>query len=179
MRRLAERRLDAPAATAKAGAVLAAHRPPSAIEPGPMGGSPFSFVRFVQPVLDRHCVKCHSGQDPNGKADLTAERFKPFIRSYVSLTRSASLVPRYPARNGVQVTPPGGKIGALGSGLLRMLLAGHPTDRTKGGPVKLTDDGIRRLAALIDLNAVFYGSCSPADNAEELLGRAIPMPEIQ
>jgi hypothetical protein len=81
-------------------------------------------------------------------------------------------VPRYPMRNQVQVTQPGGQIGAAGSGLLKMLRAGHHH-------VKLTDDDLRRLAAWIDCNAVFFGSYDPAENAAELRGEAIPMPKLQ
>jgi len=45
---------------------LAIRRPPSDIQPwhGPVRG--FAFHREVQPVLDRHCVRCH-----NGSASLT------------------------------------------------------------------------------------------------------------
>ena len=37
--------------------VMAMRRPPSAIDPGPLGGQPFSYPRFVQPVLDRQCPR--------------------------------------------------------------------------------------------------------------------------
>ena len=151
---------------------LAASRAPSKIEPGPLGGTPFSYVRFVQPILNRHCVTCHGGAKPEKGLDLTSARSGAFTISYASLTKSPSLVPRFPARNQIQVTEPGGKIGALGSTLMRQLRAGHKD-------VKLTDTELRALAAWIDLNAVFYGSCDPADNAKELTGEPIPMPEIQ
>ena len=41
---------------------LAATRPPAEIQPwyGPPRG--FAFRREVQPVLDRHCIRCHNGQ---------------------------------------------------------------------------------------------------------------------
>jgi cytochrome c553 len=145
---------------------LAAKRPPSRIEPGPMGGAPFSFIRFVQPVLDKNCVTCHGGDKTEKGINLKR------THSYQSLTKSPRLVPRYAARNQVQITPPGGQNAALGSGLIKMLRAGH-------NDVKLSDDEMRRLAAWIDMNAVFLGSCSPADNAKELKGEPIDMPEIQ
>jgi len=28
------------------------------------------FTKVVQPVLDKHCVKCHSGPTPKGAMDL-------------------------------------------------------------------------------------------------------------
>ena len=50
-------------------AALAARKRPADIEPwhGPARG--FSFVREVQPVLDRHCVACHDGTVA-GRADF-------------------------------------------------------------------------------------------------------------
>ena len=51
--------------------LAALRRAPSAIDPGPLGGRPFSYVEVVQPVLDRHCVKCHGGEKPDGGIDLT------------------------------------------------------------------------------------------------------------
>ena len=137
-----------------------------------LGGTPFSYVRFVQPILDRNCIKCHGGEKTEKGVNLTAAKSGAFTASYVSLTKSPILVPRFVARNQIQVTEPGGKIGALGSTLMRQLRAGHKT-------VTLTDAELRTLAAWIDLNAVFYGSCDLADNAKELRGEPIAMPEIQ
>jgi hypothetical protein len=59
---------------------LAMQRKPSAITPwyGPARG--FSFVREVQPVLDRYCVGCHDGrQTPEGTVvmDLRADGIWP------------------------------------------------------------------------------------------------------
>ncbi len=41
-------------------ALLAASRPPSKITLGPPGSWPLSFDHLVQPLLNRHCVECHS-----------------------------------------------------------------------------------------------------------------------
>ena len=151
---------------------IALHRQPSKIDPGKLGGRPFSFVRMVQPVLDRHCVSCHNGKKTDGNIDLTANPVKGFTQSYWSLTRDARLVPRFAARNQIQTTPPGGKYGALGSRLLKILRAGHYK-------AALSDEELRTLAAWIDCNAVFYGSYDPADNARELRGEKIDMPALQ
>jgi cytochrome c553 len=142
---------------------LAAAHPPARIEPGPLGGAPFSYNRFVQPILDRRCVSCHGGEKPAKGLNLTRNQ---------SYTPLSAFVPRYPARNQIQVTEPGGKLGALGSVLLQKLRAAHEK-------IGLTDEEMRTLAAWIDLNAVFFGSFDPADNAKELRGEAIAMPAIQ
>jgi hypothetical protein len=48
----------------------AAQRLPSALLPPPWGDRPVNFLRDVQPVLDRHCVRCHSGLKPAGGLDF-------------------------------------------------------------------------------------------------------------
>jgi hypothetical protein len=115
--------------------------------------------------------------------DLTGTPERGFTRSYwslcgdpadfpKSLAAGTALVPRFVQRNQVQVTPPGGRYGALGSRLMKMLRDGH-------NHVKLSDSEVRRLAAWIDCNAVFYGAYDPAAQAEQLAGKAIPAPKIQ
>ena len=66
---------------------LALRRPPSAIIPGPDGTRPFSYVRLVQPVLDRHCVACHDGRPGPGKSRLalTGQPLGKFTQSYENL----------------------------------------------------------------------------------------------
>ena len=136
-------------------------------------------------MLDQHCVRCHSGPDAKKGIVLTGEPLNGFTRSYVSLavTRLADqdpgsqpvadpLVPRFAQRNQIQMTPVGGGHGALGSRLMKMLRAGHKD-------VKLSDADLRRLAAWIDCNAVFYGSFDPAEQARQLAGERLAMPEIQ
>ena len=164
------------------GLVAAARRPPSAIDPGELGGRPWSYVRVVQPVLDKRCVRCHGGGQapPPKKIDL---RGSPggFPPSYRSLT-AGDLVPRFRARNRIQVTPPGGGMGSPGSKLMRMLLAGHPGQADPAGlgrKVKLSRDDLARLAAWIDMNATFYGAYSRDEVARQLRGEDLPMPQIQ
>ncbi len=179
-----EDRMSAP--IRDAAAVVAMRRAPSPIDPGPLGGRPFSFVEVVQPVLDRHCTRCHGGEKTEGKIDLTAKPEGAFTRSYVALcgdrnfwaegtnpkNAAEALVPRFGARNQVQRTPPGGMYGALGSRLIGLLRQGHYE-------AKLAPDEFRRLAAWIDLNAIFYGVNDPACQARQLRGEAVGMPEIQ
>ena len=50
---------------------IAVRRAPSEITPPSWGDATVGFPRFVQPVLDRHCVSCHGGQTPKGELDLT------------------------------------------------------------------------------------------------------------
>ena len=177
-----EHRMTAPPAKH----ALALRRPASPIDPGPWGGRPFCFVEVVQPVLDQHCVRCHGGEKTEGKIDLTATPSGHYTRSYVALcgdrdfwgagtnprNAAEALVPRFGARNQVQITPPGGAYGALGSRLIRLLRQGHYESQ-------LADDDYRRLAAWIDLNAIFYGVNLPEDQARQLRGELVAMPQVQ
>jgi hypothetical protein len=180
-----EPRMSSPPAGARL--PMALGRPPSPIEPGRFGGRPFSFVEVVQPVLDKQCVRCHGGEKTDGGVDLTGTPHQGFTKSYWALCQgpnewqkmvgqpelvAESLVPRYYQRNQIQVTPLGGKYGALGSRLIKLLRDGHED-------VQLDADELERLATWIDLNAIFYGVYLPEDQARQLAGQQVPMPEIE
>jgi len=47
------------------------------------------FPTDVQPVLDKHCVKCHGAKDPKGKLNLTGEMTELFSVAYESLCHKA------------------------------------------------------------------------------------------
>ncbi|MCY2993145.1 MAG: hypothetical protein NTY19_35465 [Planctomycetota bacterium] len=73
-----EHRMSAPPQTA--GVPLALRRPPSPLDPGELGGRPFSFIEAVQPILDRHCVRCHGGEKTEKGVDLSAKPFNGFTQ---------------------------------------------------------------------------------------------------
>ena len=167
-----EPRLHAPA---PAGARLAMRRPPSYIEPAPDGSNPLSFPRLVQPVLDRHCARCHSGPEPRGGIDLTAEPDGAFTRAYAALARrvpfSAWSGGDFQKANSEPMTYPG-RFGARASPLMEKLLAGH-----RG--VSLDADDIARLTTWMDANALFYGTFDPADQARQRRGERIAGAAVQ
>jgi hypothetical protein len=180
-----EHRMSSP--PSDAGALLALRRAPSTIEPGDFGGRPFGFVEVVQPVLDKHCLGCHGGGKTEGNLDLTGQPHQGFTRSYVSLCgtpeqwtwrgfdpkqTAAQLVPRFVQRNQIQTTPPGGQYGARGSRLIRLLKEEHEE-------IQLSPEEMRRVAAWIDLNAIFYGVYDAAGQARQLAGQRVAMPGIQ
>ena len=68
--------------------LMALGRKPSKIEPGPWDGRPFSYVEVVQPLLDKHCVRCHGGEKTEADLDLTGTPHQGFTRSYWSLCGS-------------------------------------------------------------------------------------------
>lgn len=70
------------------GATLALRREAStpAPQPGePSGCRTLDYMADVQPVLNRHCVECHSGAEPKAGLDLSGELTEFFCRSYENL----------------------------------------------------------------------------------------------
>lgn len=85
----------------------AAVRDASVPAPGPEGTRPFSYIRLVQPVLDRHCIRCHRPEGKAAKLPLTGEfasQKAAFTRSYETLARK-SLVPWFDSVNGGEWIP--------------------------------------------------------------------------
>ncbi len=152
---------------------IAFSKPASRLIATPESGRPFGFVETVQPILDAHCVRCHGGEKSEGNLDLS-RRFEEngYTVSYRSLCENAEWVPHFAERNQIQQTAPGGRIGARGSELIRLLRQGHEG-------VELSAEEIRLLGTWLDLNAVFYGDYDPALIPHQRKGEPIPMPERQ
>ena len=159
-----------PPASASEPVAMALRRPPSTITPGPDGCLPFSYPLLVQPVLDRHCVKCHSAERPkeeSGGIVLTGEPEAAFSKSYNALV---SHVP-YRDSGGPPRTLPD-QYGARGSKLTTLLVEGHHD-------VKLAEQDWERLITWMDTNALFYGTFSHEDQARQLRGERIQGPELE
>jgi hypothetical protein len=58
-------------------------------QPGDTGARTVHYALDVQPILDRHCVGCHGGENPKGELALNRER----------LSRSVKGI-RYPGKGG-------------------------------------------------------------------------------
>ncbi len=71
---------------------LAMSRAPRPIEPPPWGDESVSFPRFVRPVLDQYCAKCHAGDgEARQVVDLTQRPgFLSFDETYMLLTGNPS-----------------------------------------------------------------------------------------
>jgi hypothetical protein len=172
-----EPRLSAPAVTITM--PLAARRPASTIMPGPDGSNPLSYPILVQPVLDNHCVRCHSGAKPAGPKDapvvLTGEPAGRYTTSYNALIERVSYSSwgrgSFPDGNSEPLAQPG-FFGSKGSALIRMLLAGHHD-------VKLDADEFDRLVTWIDANALFYGTFFPEEQAKQQRGERIAGPGLE
>ncbi len=147
-----ERRHDAPRNSA--GGVTALRRPPSEIVPDADGSNPFSYPRLVQPVLDKHCVYCHSKHPEAPDLRGGGEGWSP---SYQSLAKNHGFYFNVfngsfndPAPIGGPHTIPG-QFGAKASKLFTMLENGHHD-------VQLTDEELHRITLWLDCNSEFYGA---------------------
>jgi hypothetical protein len=140
----------------------ALRRPPSKLQPDVEGSNPFSYVRLVQPVLDRHCAACHmekkaidlGGARFSAGTDKRQKSFECFTRSYMNLA------PKYgfwfDSVLGCSIGPRGGartvagRFGARAAPLLALLDTGHHG-------VKLPPEDFHRLTLWLDCNSDFYG----------------------
>ncbi|MCP5526518.1 MAG: hypothetical protein H7A47_06885 [Verrucomicrobiales bacterium] len=160
-----EHRMTAPASAALPQAL---RRAPSRIAPGPDGSLPFSYPRLVQPVLDRHCVRCHDGQEPD-RPVLTGEPEGAFTKSYNALVSRVSFSAwNRPDQNLEPLTEPL-RFGASASPLVALLDGGH-------GEVRLSSADEERLYTWIDANALFYGTFDVAEQGKQLAGRMVAGP---
>ncbi len=63
---------------------LAQQRPPTALSPPPWGTESIGYERFVQPVLDQYCRRCHSANgEVAEKPDLTLRPGPGFFKEHV------------------------------------------------------------------------------------------------
>ena len=162
------------------GKSLAAQRPAAPLKEPSWGAKDgFSYLRVVQPVFDRHCIKCHSGEKGAPEPELTGDRTDYFCVSYENLARLGT-----GAESGGDVGPDMARFGrnpytswiptlncleenilwitpkfwgSPASLLSRVVASGHP-DRGGKPRVKLTDDERLRIHLWIDLNVPFYGT---------------------
>ena len=61
-------------------------RAPSTITPNKGVPDIFDFPRDIQPILDKHCIKCHNSKKQNAGVILTGGRGPIFSTSYFTLT---------------------------------------------------------------------------------------------
>ena len=160
-------------------------RPPSM--PGPQPGEKTGqrtlyYAADVQPVLDKHCIKCHSdtdGKKPKGNLRLTGEDTRLFTVSYEQLTQGnlrsvkkkylAYVGENYPKTGNVKSVAPM-TLGSHSSLLVAIHAPGkvHLKDPAaaarakeladKHKDVKLTQAELIKITTWVDTNAQFYGS---------------------
>jgi hypothetical protein len=139
---------------------LALLRPPTPIVPEPEGSRPFSYVRLVQPVLDRHCVACHRQEEA---LDLSGAIEGPhgFSRSYTNLASGFGFY--YDSTNGSLHRPGrgGARTEAGRFGARAAKLTGYLDESHYG--VTLSEEEHRRIIVWLDANSEFLGAYENVD----------------
>ena len=148
---------------------LAMHQAPRTIgpQPGDAGPRPIHYPADVQPVLDKHCIRCHGGERPKGGLDLTGEMTEHFSRSYENLLRKGlvNFIQEWtgpaPDKGGPAYVGSGSMMhaaavppytyGSHKSRLIEVLRKGHNN-------VALPQEEFIKLVTWVDANAPFYGS---------------------
>ncbi len=139
----------------------------------------FSFVRDVQPILDTHCVRCHTGKNADGSKapfsllgnvtnspkglEINEKSGRTFSESYMNLTQYGNHDGRYARWIGIQEGPellPPYKSGAAKSPLIKMFrdengVVGGQDDAHKD--VHIDENALRTLALWIDLLVPYCG----------------------
>jgi hypothetical protein len=123
---------------------------------------PFSYTKEVQPVWDKHCVRCHDfGKDAGKQGVLAGDKELVFNASYVELLQhwgdAAALVNTV----GLGQAPinPAYAVGSHRSRLVELLRRGHQE-------VTLSPEEMDRVITWIDLGAPYYPdyACAHPDN---------------
>lgn len=149
--------------------IRAALRPASAIRPGPEGTRPFGYPRLIQPILDRHCVRCHDGSSgpETSPLVLTGVSEGRFTRSYENLKPFL----RWPSPDAV--TRPGA-VGADASPLSAIL-----TGQKHRKYMEVPNEDLRTIYLWLDAHVPFYGTYEEKDLQSQRLGLAVPPPSLQ
>lgn len=167
---------EGPGTTISPKQTQAMRRNASIIAPGPDGSRPLSFPRLVQPVLDRHCVRCHDGSRGEGRSNLSltgdARAKSPFSRAYDNLRPFVRWYEWGDNSIGGTVTRPG--FGGADSSALSKAL-----DDPTHAALKLPKDDLRRIYLWLDSNAPFYGTYGKSEQAAQKRGEPVPEPAAQ
>ncbi|MDA3925396.1 MAG: hypothetical protein PF904_11930 [Kiritimatiellae bacterium] len=78
-----EKKTDAP--QIEQASLMALARPASKVTPVPDVPYTIDFPTHIQPILDRHCVKCHNPDKPDGRITLSGDHGPCFSLSYINL----------------------------------------------------------------------------------------------
>jgi len=160
---------------------LAMKRPPSRLQPQPCdlkknGGddSPMQVIHYptdIQPIFDKHCVKCHGKQEkgePAGKLTLTGEVKGNYSTSYQELASkqlAGPIIPEFTSfrqgdrgnYNGAMLPPK--SLGCYKSVMMAMLTdKTHKKNARKDHSKRLNANELMILGRWVDSNYQFYGS---------------------
>jgi hypothetical protein len=131
--------------------------------PGPQPGEvtvprPVEFASDVQPVLDRHCVRCHSPGKEAAKLDFSGALTTYFSRSYETILSRRLIAcvqefvgPEPEAQKTNALPLPPRALGSHASRLITVLRGGRHE-------VELSREEMTRLVTWADANGPYYGT---------------------
>ncbi len=154
------RRASPPPLNARA--PMAMRRPPGRLKGSFAEPRLFNYISRVQPVFDKHCVRCHDfGKKAGKKLILAGDRTNTFNTSYNELWRKKYITAIGAGPSDIQ---PPYSWGSHASKLIDMIRKGH-------NDVKLTKAEFEIIVTWIDINAPYYPryDCAYPDN---LTGRS-------
>jgi hypothetical protein len=128
---------------------LALRREPRVPIPPPWGDRAISFLRDVQPVFDRHCVRCHGGLKPKGGLDFSGGLTARYNKAYDTIL-AHRLVARSNVGDDAKITP------ALAFGSHKSKLIAALRGKRHKKNVRLSRNDWLRLVTWIDLNAPYH-----------------------
>jgi hypothetical protein len=174
----ADRNYVSPTRVTSGGRSIAAARPAETLSLPSWGAEHgFSFARIVQPVLDKHCVRCHNGDSEKApQPELSGDRTDFFNVAYENLARLDSISATKSTdpvknkgnpytswittfngceKNILEIKPK--RWGSPASKLAEVVVSGH-LDANGKKRIQLTADEQLRIVMWIDLNVPFYGT---------------------
>lgn len=135
--------------------------------PGPQPGEksglrPLDYVADVQPIWNKSCIECHSGDNPKGGLNLSGDLTTFFNVSYENLVPERRQNPKDPNYLGWIIGEnhpkeqnahylPAKSLGSHTSRLMKMMNQGHQG-------IELTKEELVRISTWIDSNAQYYGT---------------------
>jgi len=165
------------------------------LTPPKWGVTGFRYDQVVQPVLDKHCIKCHNERKQPKGVDLTGDKTDFFSVSYDILARKGTQGENNFLNHGSPLGPNGDAVrgmspytswiwtingaghnildikprhwGSPASKLAEIIRSGHP-DKNGKPRVKVAASERRHVYLWIDLNVPYYGTSS--SNYKKRLG---------
>ncbi|MHC4744609.1 MAG: HzsA-related protein, partial [Planctomycetota bacterium] len=127
---------------------------PDKVKPIPGTPDVFDFPRDIQPILDKHCLKCHDYDKRKGGVILTGDHGPMFSHSYAMLTIRRQVAD---GRNRPQSNYPPYALGSAASPLM------HKIEKNHNG-VKLSAQERRMFQLWIDSGAAYPGTYAALGN---------------
>jgi len=128
--------------------LLALRHPPTPAQPIADAPKVFDFPRDIQPILDKHCVECHSPDRREGKVDLCGDRTAMYSIAYWTM-QTRGLVSD--GRNRPESNYDPYAIGSAASRLMTFLDGSHYD-------AKLSEHEVKMIRLWIETSACYPGT---------------------